>query len=186
MNLPKIITTIKDATQVVAVLIGGYWTYRLFVKQRLGYERVDVSQDVDCWPLSSHLRLVRVAVTIKNVGTVVHKPQRLMITLSRVVPAEVDLVEKAENGGVPYAAHPVHSNWTELRSFTHDMSVDEFSLEPAETERYPFDFTIPGYVQVVQVHSELWSGTGRDEQYWDETTLHTTSRQSPNEGVEKP
>jgi hypothetical protein len=176
MDWPTILTGAKDGTQALAVVVGGIWTYRLFVKQRLGFERVDTSHEVTCYSLSSHQRLVRVVVIIKNVGNVVLRPPRLTISLQRILPAEIDLVDRAEGGEEPYAPSPVSGNWVNLTEHSYDMADDDFVLEPGEVEKYPFDFTIPSSVRVLQVHSEILCGPNRPKEYWDETTIHDLTR----------
>ena len=55
-------------------MVGGWWTYRLFVRQRVDQARADVTHAVQEFPLRAGNRLLRVLVEIRNVGNVELRP----------------------------------------------------------------------------------------------------------------
>src|SRR5882724_10236510 len=74
INWPLTLEAASNAAQVVALLLAGIWTYRLFVRQRLDHARANVTHRVDCVPLDSAHWLVRVSMRLQNVGNVPIRP----------------------------------------------------------------------------------------------------------------
>jgi hypothetical protein len=67
VDWPATFGALANVAQIVAIAVGGWWTYRLFVHQRVDQARADVTHVVQNFPLRAGNRLIRVTVQIRNV-----------------------------------------------------------------------------------------------------------------------
>jgi hypothetical protein len=124
--------------QVLALALGGVWTYRRFIRQREDHARLDLTADLQFIGVQGdqHLAVVELAVT--NDGVVRHRIQDLRFSL-RTTRAEASLVrgDEAILGQVLFPA--VH--YRDQRMFPKSW-VWSF-VEPKATNRYRFAVLIP-------------------------------------------
>jgi hypothetical protein len=174
VDWPKTFASIHDAAQTIAFAVAACWTYLLFVRQRLHAERADLSHDVAAFNVSQASRLIRVVVTIKNVGSVAIKPPQLSVIVSRLLPIDESSLQDQLHLALQSSPPTTIAKWPQVRTRDVDLRNDQVVLEPGETEKFPFDFLIPSVISVIQVHSQLKCGEPAGE-YWDETTTHELS-----------
>ncbi|HEV7485814.1 MAG TPA: hypothetical protein VGQ65_09025 [Thermoanaerobaculia bacterium] len=58
----------KDALTIVALVLGGFWTVRIYLKQRVDASAVDVRQSVTVIRFPEGKWLLKVNLAIHNVG----------------------------------------------------------------------------------------------------------------------
>jgi len=66
----KSVGVVKDLLEISALLIGALWTIRTYVLSRTEREAVSVEQRVKTLPLTDGRYLLRVLVTLRNIGKV--------------------------------------------------------------------------------------------------------------------
>lgn len=143
-----------NIAQTIALAVAGWWTYRLFVRQRVEQVRADITHDVQRYALGNENCLVRVVIHIKNVGNIEIRPPsgRTVLQHADFKPATQELIwEKDDERDLPFKA-------------------DSFTLEPSETERYSVDFIVPLTRELLQIHTYVRCGSSGDD-FWDESTL---------------
>ena len=161
--------TASNLLQMAAIIIGGWWTYRLFVRQRNDYTRANVTHDIQHIDLGHGHRLLHVVARIHNVGNVPLEPPRTSTTVQRVLPSSVEMQEQLDTAPIPAGEHEV--DWPVIAEIEIDLASDAFVLEPGESDRIHMDFVIPAEVSVVLVHTMLYCGEKDPEQYWDAASL---------------
>jgi hypothetical protein len=58
--------SLESIFKVLAFLVAGYWTYRLFVKKREKFPRAKLKHTVSFWDGSETGRIIRVALLVEN------------------------------------------------------------------------------------------------------------------------
>ena len=183
IDWPKTFESIAHVAQTFGLGLGGWWTYRLFVKERHDRIRANVEHHVSSAIVSPSERVVRVLLEIQNAGSVLLQPRKASIRLDIVAPAEAPNLDKVRE-----SKRTSEHNWPSLRTINLDFAADGFHLEPFEKERYSVDFLVPISTTAVQVHSVV---DAPDNTYWDLATLHAVVdpenavvRKRPNGGRE--
>jgi hypothetical protein len=154
VDWPDTFQSLAHTAQVMAFAVAGWWTYRLFVRQRMDQPRADVTHIVKDGPSNPHYRAVRVTVAIKNVGHVVISPPGATI--------QIDVPYIAENGSL---------TWSNEQCKPFDFGEYDLILEPGESHRYPFDFVVERKVEVVRVRTKI-RVRKESTDFWDENSVH--------------
>jgi hypothetical protein len=166
IDWPKTFESLAHICQAVGLVVAGTWAYYLFIRQRLGWCRIDVEHYVQTQKLDDHY-LVRVLLEIKNVGSVLVQPSEGLVRLEKVAPAETGVSSR-----VAGTSTSAEQNWLTIREYKLDLSTSQLQLEPTERERYAFDFFVPQDTKAVQVYSKIYFDASDPKVYLDLATLH--------------
>ena len=74
MSLKDWVEIATNGATIMALLAGGWWTYALYVRQRLRYPRAELDIAVEHAVIEPGKRLVHVAVKVVNRGHVLLQP----------------------------------------------------------------------------------------------------------------
>lgn len=177
MSLETWVNIVASLMQVAAIIVGGIWTYRRFVRGRSDEVRAIVKNEVTQISLSKDLRYIRVVVEIRNIGTVVIKPPKGHTSIQRVMPVDKVVLKQFQEGrqSDTIETGPPEIDWEVLEESDYDLQSDEIELEPDESIRIPMDFVIPSSVTAVQVHTMIYCDRSADPPYWDDTVIEDFS-----------
>ena len=166
---------IKDAKEIVeiaakivqtgAILVGGWWTWHLFVRHRQGYARATVTHAVTSHPLDAAHQLLHVVVGIENVGNIEIPILRVDTTVQQVLPLSVDLAEALASGASLVKASEVA--WPVIGEDDQCLANEDWILEPSEKEHLYLDFVISHEVSLVQLHTRVFSEPEPDAAFWE-------------------
>lgn len=170
IDWPATISSGASIAQVTAFLVAGFWTYTLFVRQRLDQQRAEVVLHVQPVVVDDTERLLRVALEIRKVGSVELCPKSAAIHVQQVVRPGAKISLPQSTSGTPLTGYELIQTWPELQRCNIDLKAEKLTLEPGETERYPLDFVLPADAGVIQVRAVV-SDPDADGLYWDEATL---------------
>src|SRR5438067_414425 len=62
------INTVQSLVTVLALCVGAFWTYRLFIEQRQSYPRLKVEHQIQHWDISRDQVLLSVNEVLTNTG----------------------------------------------------------------------------------------------------------------------
>ena len=172
------LATYKDSLQavqalitVVAVLTAGLWSYLLFIRRRQKFPRARLTHEVISKLISSEKRLIRVVITVENVGEVLLEVERGEIHLQRIMPLGESVASKIamEENSVPCDDE---IDWPALGVRELKWEKHELEVEPGEDENLHYDFVIDSDVETIQVYSHLKNRSKkRRDLVWQCTTL---------------
>lgn len=166
----KVVPIVADIVGIVAIVIGGWWTWQLFVRQRTGHTRARLSQTVQHVELGERTFLVRVCISIENVGTVGIHPRTSSTTIQRILPARSEAIADLEEERPDRGAADDTLEWDSVAERVQDL--DDLFLEPGEKEQLWIDFILRGRYRLIQAHTMVDCGAKYQGRYWDAATLH--------------
>jgi hypothetical protein len=148
---------IGTIVQIGAILFGGWWAYRGFVRGRLKYLRATLRHSISHFDLDDGRRFLRVETTINNTGSVLLRLIDAIFRVDRVLPlpmsVERDLQTEAgpelENG-LQIRWPPVSDDLLREHQWAEGMRPE---LEPGESDVIICDFIVPGELKTVQVYT---------------------------------
>ena len=171
-TLEKLTGAAESAATVVALIVGGLWTYRLFVKNRGDKPRAEVRHEVSVWPIAEDQLLIHVAVSVKNTSAVMMLLKSGEVRAVPMLPAAPQVWNQLADG-VPHQKGHSELVWPNRLTQSIDWSSSPRELEPGEQDTYHFDFVMETPVSLFQVYSHLQNVAKEPRSIgWNCTTLH--------------
>lgn len=178
------LSMVATVATIVALILGGYWGYQIFIRKRQKYPHAAVDHTFSHWRLPDGRYLLHLVLKVINKGEVLltlaeldiwigkvmpwpeqipwPKPERLDATLARVERANV-----SKTGCVEV-------EWPLLVGKTVYFDIGEQLIEPGEEDELHFDFPIPGDVELLHVYTHLRNVPNPMRNIgWPKTTFYT-------------
>ncbi len=190
MKFKDHIETIQAIVTILAVLVGGAWTYKLFIKERKHIPHANIEQKVSHIPLTDQVNLIRIGVDLTNMGNSRLVSRKCIIRIQQISP-----ILPCE-GHEPCAVKQVNAALKET-----ERKEDRFSwplltervkifgkpldIEPGEKDVIDFEFVIPSNIETVRIYSYFRNEKktkGKDEVGWSVSTYYDF-RKTDKEGV---
>jgi hypothetical protein len=177
MNLSAIATIanfLQSAFTVIAIIIGGVWSYMLFVSRRQKYPRAKIEHQVAFRPVVSGKLILNLDVTITNQGDVLLSLVSWEIKAKQMLPpteqlAQFLLLEGKEKS--PTAPEVIVWDMIATRKDEHKKGL--FEIEPGEQHQFHLDFLINADVSTILVESFFNNAAKRGKPVgWSLTTIH--------------
>lgn len=157
------LTRWKDALEVVkivvtigAVIVGGLWTYKLFVEHREAYAKADISHEFQHLRLEDGRHLVRLTVSAKNTGNVLLRIAEGDIRIEKVLPISPIVEDAIRERADPITDGEAHPPWPLVRGRKRQWDLGTFEIEPGETDQSQYyDFLIPGEVEAINAYTHF-------------------------------
>jgi hypothetical protein len=167
-------TTFKDKLDLVqrivttaAILIGGLWTYNIFIKEREQYPHAIIELKLSHVMLSERVNLLRVGIEISNTGKSLMQLGSSIVRIQQVLP-----FLPCPNEG-PCAATEVGNALNEVeRQADHftwaliaerNSKFNRLNIEPGEKQEMEFEFAISPEIKVVRVYSYFRNGQNMED-----------------------
>ncbi len=91
-----VLRTLQILLLMPAIVVGGIWTYPIFVKRRQRYPRANVTQQIGHYPLLNNKVLLRATVRICNEGEILLSLVSGFSRVQQMIPCEDDLCKVLE------------------------------------------------------------------------------------------
>jgi len=162
----------ESVAKIVALAVGGSWTYMLFVKKRTEFPRAEVTHGCAAYPIDGERSVLRVTVTVKNKSDVL-----LQITSGRVMVQQIAPFTDAREDlprGFAGAGDTYEYPWPPLGDRALEYAADRYlEVEPGESEAIDFDVFVKSGIRVVQVYTYLKNVSKREREIgWNCTSIH--------------
>ncbi|HYL14364.1 MAG TPA: hypothetical protein VEV41_15080 [Terriglobales bacterium] len=160
------ISALQSLVTILALCIGAFWTYRLFIQQRQSYPRLKVEHKIEHWKISKDQTLLSVDEILTNTGSVMVELRGGIIRVIRVMPlppaVQKRLAAVQNLSGQSEAELSIYDPkvWDVLVDSTRSWEKDALLLEPGESDLIPNEFIIPASVKVVAVYSYIQNPAG--------------------------
>jgi hypothetical protein len=178
-NLTDIIQAVLTS---LAILVGGSWSYLLFVRRRQRYPRANLKHEITHRTIGDGFVLLRVTATVTNNGEVLLSLACAETRVQQVVPAPADLLGAAKKGKDPLAEGETEVEWPILFSRQSKWDKDEFQIEPGESDQILYDFVLKDDVTAVEVYTYLKNEEVKKREIgWNMTTIYDLAPPSQRE-----
>jgi hypothetical protein len=163
----KAVGITKDILTIIALALGGFWTLRIYVKQRNDAFAIDVKQSVVVVRLPGGW-LLKVSAAIRNIGKT-----RVQLSLWRyradlLLPLTPDSEKAmATAGAFSESAAP----WPAIADATLSGKDFGFFIEPGATQTESANMILPAWVEVVQIYSFFSGPPDLTRGWWDRTFI---------------
>ncbi len=150
--LKDVVSIIQGIVMIIGIIVGGFWTYLLFIRQRISYPRLNIKFDLQNASLPENKRLVHVEVHLNNIGNVLISPNYAELRLRYIVPIPDKLIPILKRGADPIPKGSSEYEWPLFFKREWNFESDDFEIEPLEQDSMHADFFIPNTIQVIQLY----------------------------------
>jgi len=170
------LSIIQSLVVVTGVVIGGWWTWFLFIKNRQKYPRANINHEIVHVRLSKEKTLLRVTVNVSNIGSVIISLIKCDIRICQILPLNKETqsvtagyVREDKNGCLDSEIE-----WFLLRDLERECKKGECEIEPGESEKIYFDFIIDSNIETVSIYSHFTNAVKKDKSNlgWSLTTIY--------------
>ena len=153
------VKTISDvaanAVTILGVLIGGYWTYRTFIRERTKWPKATVELAMSHRKLTAEKTLLHVKVKIHNAGRGLMKLNRIRVDVGQVKPL-ADQTERKLAAGCLKPTDDSVATWKVLEEGEFHWGGSgqgaQPELEPGENDEFGSDFFVDSGVETVYIY----------------------------------
>ena len=191
MTFKEKIETLESIITIIAIIVGGVWTYNIFIKERRDYPHANIDQNVSHTKLSDEINLLRVSIELTNTGNSILAIKKSIVRVQQILPVP----HCAENK--PCVTDEVNTalrdrqrkedrfSWPLLskRERNYEKPLD---VEPKENEILDFEFAIPSKIVTVRIYTFFRNeekSEGKNEVGWSVSTYYNFIK--PDKGRKK-
>lgn len=153
----EIIELVFHISAIIALIIGGIWTYYLVVKQRNFYPIVNIEEKISHVDLPKKGRLVRIEIELNNLGKSKIVSKKALVRLQQILPIlNCKGAKPCWENQIDQALNEVirkndRFTWPLLAERQIEFDFP-FEIEPGEKELIDFEFVIPLTVEVTRIY----------------------------------
>jgi len=164
---------IQALTTSIAIVIGGVWTYLIFVRQRLNFPKVVIELITENHILPDGNRLVHAEVAINNVGNILLRSNYAELRIRQVLPVHDVIKTTIDDGKNPVMEDGTKIEWPMLCGREWKWEKGDFEIEPGESDSLHTDYIIPDNVEVVEFYCYISNfKKKRSKLGWTLTQIH--------------
>ena len=145
-----------DFGTLVALGVGGWWTYTRFISGRENRPRAEISLDIDHRRLNADAFLAHVQVTVHSSGTVLLPLSGVRCDAYQVAPPHPETLTKLDQRQL---VPDYEADLFLIRHFEREWAKGEAEIEPGESDTSAFDFVIDSDIETVLVYAYVCNST---------------------------
>jgi hypothetical protein len=173
LQIAQVVSLARDVATLAAIVVGGAWSYKLFIQKRQKYPRAGIEHQIAHKDLGDDAVLLHIAVRIYNVGEVLMSVVCSETRIQQVLPTPTELAASVKQGHDPVPAGQTEVEWPLLRSHKKVYTKGDCEIEPGESHDINHDFIIENGIQTVVIYSYVLNEKKRDRTLaWNLTTLY--------------
>jgi hypothetical protein len=168
-NFQIITVSIQSIFTVLAIIVGGYWTYNLYRVKREGLPRANVEHNVNVIYTSRNRLILSIDVTIKNTGLVLLKSISWQIIVRKILPPTEKMCRLMEIPLNDYAIEiPPGDDLFIRRGVTASERIE---IEPGEMDQSHYNCLVDSDVTTISIES-YFKNIKKTDIGWKLTTIH--------------
>ncbi|MCX6828323.1 MAG: hypothetical protein NT002_03460 [candidate division Zixibacteria bacterium] len=163
---------LTNIAEIAALVIGGIWTYRRFIKKRAPYPKAVINHDISRVKLSEDKILIHIKTTFNNIGEILIQLRHRETWLQQITPLSEEITAGLETNNDSVHKNMSEIEWPLLDSHEIEWAEEEAELEPGELEYFHDDFIINAGVEVVMAYSHIKNVEKKNREIgWQCTTI---------------
>ena len=168
---------VESLCTILAILIGGWWSWRLYRQKRQRYPHVKISHEVFFLRLPDGRVALRLTVTVTNIGSVLIRLSEGRFWIQQLEPVTEGILAQIHSSTFK-AAGGLEIEWP-LASDSRQLRGDPREIEPYESDSIHVDFILSADTATINAYSYLsnekktqFFGIPTREIGWRTDTIH--------------
>lgn len=168
----KLIEFFNHILTAVGVMVGAFWTYHLFIKNRQKYPKAEIEHNIEIRDiLDEDFQLITLLVTVKNISQILLPVEVYSVEIFQILPA-IELNEKNEKGYFKQSKALELPNNTSIFKVTK-KTKSNMEIEPTEKILLAHSVIVQKGIQTISVHSVVHNPSKSKKQFvWNNITTH--------------
>jgi hypothetical protein len=150
--------TLKNVSEIIALIVGGFWTYQIFILKRGKHPRAKLEQQIMCWPLVNGKRAIRVIITIQNSGEILLKLSEGFTWIQQIEPLQAEFEGAIKCGNNFLKEGETEIQWPLIGECNYSKK-GKMEIEPGEDDQIICDFVIDSSIKRVLIYSHIENET---------------------------
>lgn len=142
---------IQSIATVIALGLGGWWTWIVFVRGRKGFPRLSMTHTTEWWRIDEGSRILRVTLLLKNEGEVLVCLQKGHVWIQQISPSPAEVIKEANTERASVEIFKDEHAWPLVGE--RNFCFEECEVEPQETDEVTSEFVISTQINKVLVYS---------------------------------
>ena len=169
-EIKDILVAIQSFIVSVGVIVGGIWTYRLFIRNRQKYPRSNLSHNILHKCLPDGQIFLRVETEIQNSGDVLISLLSGETRTQQILPISDDTVKDINDFKLKNDKKEIE--WPSISEKEIKWDKGKCEIEPGEKDQICFDFIIDSNVTDLLVYSFFKNIKKQKNLGWGITTIY--------------
>lgn len=170
-RLEDFLKVLEPLVIIAAIIIGGIWTYLLFIKNREQFPKADIAHIMDKVRIDDEV-LIRLTIEIKNLGKVKLPIESGEVRLQQIKPLSENISSAIESFKENKTENKSDIGWPLLDKRILKYAKEKpYELEPGEKEHFEFDFIVDQEIETVQFYTHI-ENTFKENVGWNYTSIH--------------
>lgn len=168
----KFVEFFNHILTAVGVIIGAFWTYHLFIKNRQKYPKAEIEHKIEIRDvLGENFQLITLLVTVKNISQILLPVEEYSVEIFQILPA-IDLKDKIEKGYFNQSKSLELPNNASIFKVTK-KTKSNMEIEPTEKVLLAHSVIVPKGIQTISVHSVVHNPSKSKKQFvWNNITTY--------------
>jgi hypothetical protein len=152
---------LQSVATIIALFIGGLWTFRAFVKGRGNYPRAKLEHLISHRRLPNRTSLLIVDISVENIGPVAIPLRSADTWVQQILPLP-SAVQSRIDEGHDFLEGDKHEGAWKLLGTIHkrEFVKHDYVVDCGERDQYRHNFLLPESVQTIQVYTYLQPAKG--------------------------
>jgi len=168
-------SAVESVFVCIGIIVGGIWTYLVFIRQRLHYPKLKLNLEIRSMDIGNSKTLVHAEVYIDNVGSSLLKSNFAELRLRQILPiVNTTLLSTVENGLDPVPTNQTQIQWPCIVQRSWEK---KFEIEPGEPDTLHADFFVDDNIQIAEFYFFLQNSKKKKGFGWCLTKNHYFSKE---------
>jgi len=137
----------------LALIVGGIWSYLLFIRTRQKYPSANISQEITFKRITRDKVWLRITATLQNTGKVLLSLVYAETWVQQVRPIDEEMQNKILDPQESADTEQTEIQWPLLNEAKIKWAKKELEIEPNESDQIHFDFLIDSNVKTIVAYS---------------------------------
>lgn len=160
--------TFNKIVAAVAIILGGLWTYRTFVRKRESAARGEISLSVSDHLLDDNHRLLHAVVQFKNIGEGLVEVDDFTVRFQQIRPLDLAVKKRLHCGQDLVDNGDTQVCWPLIKEREKQGKIE---VEPGETETLFADAVLDATITKVRVYAHI-NNLKKSKFGWDCEKIH--------------
>lgn len=155
-NIKSLWDVFQSVATVIAIIVGGVWTYTNFIEQRENHVRLQLTLAASDIQVAPGHKLLIVDENLANLGARLVRLRKGDIRVIQVLPIPDGLKATFDSGkALPVIEDP--NAWTVLNKPDQDWVEDQHVIEPGEADQIRSQVLLSDKIQVVEILAYVYN-----------------------------
>jgi hypothetical protein len=152
-SLKDILSMLESVFTIIAIIVGGVWTYQKFIIRRQKYPHANMLHEIKHLTINDNKLLLNVKVHIENIGEILLEMKSGFTAIYRILPISDDDMLLIETNKMERSEKGNEIEWPEIDCTEVKYAEGDLEIEPSENDEVCFDFILNSEDQAICIYS---------------------------------